>query len=130
MATKQCQPFPPCPSGQYYSKAFNGCVNASYATSPNSTNLLYAYPFSQYVQEYQSRKVADPNLRDCPQGAPYYDKNNKVCVSCPTSNPYFNLNNNLCQNCGSLSYDATNRTCTTTTVNVNPTLERLIMNIL
>jgi hypothetical protein len=91
-------------------------------TSPNSTNLIYAYNFTQYINQYNNKKTIDLNAHDCPTSSPYYDQNAKACVSCPSSNPYFNLHTNLCQNCGSSTYDPTLRQCISSAIKVDPTL--------
>lgn len=101
-------------------------------TAANATNLIYAYNFSNYIQQYNAKLAADPSTKDCPKASPFYDRNKKVCVSCPTDRPYFNLHTSLCQNCGEGSYDATLRQCRLAgqVANLDPTLERLIMNII
>jgi hypothetical protein len=125
--TMQCYPANQCPSGQIYNNMTQNCQQTNYTTSPNASNLISESPFEQYIQSYQQQKQADPYLQDCPQNSQYYDKNNRVCVSCPSTNQYYNLNSNLCQNCQ--NYNANTKQCSTT-VTVDPTLERLIMNIL
>lgn len=53
-------------------------------------------------------------------------------MSCGSDRPYFNLHTSLCQNCGDGEYSATLRQCTKggQVQSIDPTLERLIMNIL
>lgn len=101
-------------------------------TGVNTTNLIYAFNFSNYEQQYSAKLAAEPSTKDCPQAAPYYDRTNKVCVSCGSDRPYFNLHTSLCQNCGDGEYDAKLRQCTKggQVQSIDPTLERLIMNIL
>lgn len=100
-------------------------------TAPTTPNLIYAYNFTEYEKQYNAKKASDPYAKDCPKELPNYDRKAKACVSCPADRQYFNLHTNMCQNCGSTSYDATKRQCTSSgAVSVDPTLERLIMNIL
>mgnify|MGYP003534239882 FL=1 len=84
------------------------------------------------MDQYKAKLAAEPATKDCPQAAPNYDRNNKVCVSCGSDRPYFNLHTSLCQNCGDGEYSATLRQCTKggQVQSIDPTLERLIMNIL
>ena len=73
-----------------------------FATSPEADNLIYTKgPFSQYEQEYQDLKDSDPNLEDCPESHPYFEKTIKKCIKCPETHPYFNLISSKCQDCGS-----------------------------
>jgi len=101
-----------------------------FITSPSANNLIYAYPISEYEKQYNAAKAANPQLADCPSSSPYFDQNAKKCVSCSSSHPYFNLHTNLCQSCGSEGYDNENRKCKKSSVTLDPTLERLIMNII
>jgi hypothetical protein len=74
-------------------------------------------------------KKNDSKLKDCPRTYPYYEKEIKKCIKCPETHPYFNINTSKCQDCGGKQYDASKHSCETLEVDVSPTLERLIMNI-
>lgn len=99
-------------------------------TSPQAANLIYAYPISEYQKEYDAKKASDPYAKDCPEETPYFNTDTHRCMKCPKDYPFFNLHSNMCQSCGDHGYDAENTRCKTEQVKVDPTLERLIMNIL
>lgn len=129
--TKLCQALPPCLANQYYNKVTKKCENITFLTAPSTPNLIYAYNFTEYEKQYNAKKLSDPNAKDCSNELPFSDRKANVCVKCPSDRQYFNLHTNLCQDCGSASYDATKRQCNSNSaVTVDPTLERLIMNIL
>lgn len=78
----------------------NLCYKPKYVTGTNAPNLIFPYNFSDYVNQYNKAKSSYKFTYDCPATAPYYDNNNKGCVSCPNDYPYFNLSTSMCQNCG------------------------------
>lgn len=129
--TKLCDVLTPsCPSGQLYNRTSGRCEVVAYMTSPAASNLIYAYPIGEYEKQYRAAKAANPSIQDCPTATPYFDQNSKKCVACTSSHPYFNLHTNLCQSCGSEGYDSEARKCRSSELTLDPTLERLIMNII
>ena len=118
-----------CKVDFYFDVKTKKCVRVDFMTNPETANIIYAYPISQYEDQYNKKKVSDPYARDCPSDSPYFNTDTHRCMKCPDEYPYFNLHSNMCQSCGDEGYDAENTRCFTKKVHLDPTLERLIMNI-
>jgi hypothetical protein len=57
---------------------------------PKSPNLfLQGGRIEEYEKEYNEAKGKNPELRDCPLSAPYYD--GRTCISCSADKPLFDL---------------------------------------
>lgn len=87
------------------------------------------------MASYTLQQASNPKLKDCVEPTPFYDSSSNMCVQCPKDYPYFSLETNKCQNCGDGTYSKSTLSCektiaTTDTLDYNPTLSRLVMNIL
>ena len=74
------------------------CVNGTYFTSPDSSNLLLTVTtMDQYKAEIEKDMADKDFARFCPQTAPYSIGNK--CHFCPDNKPYFSIDYLECQNC-------------------------------
>jgi hypothetical protein len=83
-----------------------------------------------FRENYLQQKVANPAINDCNSSSPFFDSNLGSCVSCPQQYPYFNLATNKCQDCGDRQYNAQKFMCEPKSLDYDPTLSRLVMNII
>ena len=117
-----------CTNGFSYNQASQRCEQVS-ITNPNTENLI-TNNMSLYQNNYNQKRLENPNIKDCASSSPFYDSTLGSCVSCPEQYPFFNLVTNKCQDCGDGKYDSTTYKCQPKGLNYDPTLSRFVMNVL
>lgn len=106
------------------------CVISSpnFYTNLNANNIFYNGDFNVVKQAINSAKSQNPQMKECPSSAPYFDSTQGICITCPSSYPLFDYKYNKCIACsGESTYNPTSRICVLEG-RVSATVERMIMN--